>query len=63
MVDLQFVLVLGVQKSDLVICTYASFFFQILFPYRLLQTIEYSSLRYIAEPCWQSILYAVMYIC
>ena len=27
MVDLQFVLVLGIQKSDLVIYTYVSFFF------------------------------------
>ena len=63
MADLQFVLVLGVQKSDSVICTYVSFFFQIIFPYRLLQTIEYSSLCYTAEPCWQSTLYTVMCTC
>ena len=31
-------------------------FFQILFPYRLLQNTEYSSL-YIVGTCWLSILY------
>ena len=31
--------------------------FQILFPYRLLQNTEYSSLCYTVGPCWLSILY------
>ena len=39
MVDLNVVLVSGVQQSDSVIHMYL---FQILFPYRLLQNIEYS---------------------
>ena len=42
---------------------YFFFFFQILLPYRLLQSIEYSSLCYPAGPCWLSILYIVVYIC
>ena len=46
------VLVSGVQQSDSVIHTYISIFFQILFPYRLLQNIEYSSLYYTVGPCW-----------
>ena len=46
MVDLNVVLVSGVQQSDSVI-----HLFQILFAYRLLQNIEYSSLRYIVGPC------------
>ena len=39
------------------------YFFQILFPYRLLQNIEYSSLCYTVGPCWLSILYIVGCIC
>ena len=39
------------------------FFFQILLPYRLLQSIEYSSLCYPEGPCWLSVLYIVVYIC
>ena len=34
-------------------------FFQILFPYRLLQNVEYSSLFYTVGPCWLSVLYIV----
>ena len=37
------VLISGVQQSDSVIQIYKSISFQILFPYRLLQNIEYSS--------------------
>jgi len=33
------------------------YFFQILFPYRLLQNTEYSSLYYIVGPCCLSVLY------
>ena len=35
---------------------------QILFPYRLLQNIEYSSLCYRVVSCWLSVLYIVMCI-
>ena len=48
-------LVPGAQQSDSVIHTYISILFQILFPYRLLQNIEYSSLCYTVAPCWLSI--------
>ena len=42
-------------------CTYIYiYFFQILFPYRLLQNIEYSSLGYTVGPSWLSIKYIVM---
>ena len=44
MVDLNVVLVSGVQQSDSVIHVYL---FQVIFPYRLLQNIEYSSLPYL----------------
>ena len=40
------VLVSGVQQGDSVIHTHASFLFQILFPVRLLQNTEQSSLCY-----------------
>ena len=42
---------------------YIYILFQILFPYRLLENIEYSSLRYTVGPCWLSILYIVVWIC
>ena len=38
------VLASGIQESDLVIHTHVSILFQILFPFRLLQNIEQSSL-------------------
>ena len=46
------VLVLGVQQSDSVICIsiHVSILFQMLFPFRLLQNIEQSSLCYIVGP-------------
>ena len=34
--------------------------FQICFPHRLLQNIEYSFLCYMVGPCWLSILYIVV---
>ena len=37
------------------------YFFQILFPYRLLQNIEYSSLCY--TPYWLSVLYIYSHMC
>ena len=39
------------------------FLFQILFHYRLLQDIEYSSLCYTVNSCCLSILYVVVCIC
>ena len=53
-------LVSGVQQSDAVI---QYILFQILFPYRLLQDNEHSSLYYTVGPCWLSILYVVVCIC
>ena len=41
-------------------CTYIFIIFQILFPYRLLQNIEYSSLCYTVGPCWLFTLYIVV---
>ena len=41
---------------------YICILFQILFPYRLLQNIEYSLLCYTVGPCWLSILYIVVCI-
>ena len=51
-------LVSGVQQSDSVI----HIFLQIIFHYRLLPNIEYSSLCYRVNPCCLSILYRVVYI-
>ena len=55
------VLVSGVQQSNSVIYIYIKF--QILFPYRSLQNIEYSPLCSTVGPCWLSILYTVVCIC
>ena len=51
------VLASGIQESDSVIHTHISILFQILFPFRLLQNIEQSSLCYTGGPCSLSILY------
>ena len=45
------------------ISLYISILFQILFPYRLLENIKYSSLCYIVGPFQLSILFIVVYIC
>ena len=50
------VLVSGVQQSDSIIHIHVSILFQILFPFRLLHNIEWSSLCYTVGPCWLSIL-------
>ena len=50
------VLVAGVQQSDSVIYIHGSILIQFLFPFRLLQNIELSSLCYTVGPCWLSIL-------
>ena len=49
-------LVSGVQQSDSVIHMHKAILFQVLFPYRLLQNIEQSSLCYTVGRCWLSIL-------
>ena len=54
-------LVSAVQQGDSVIHTHI-YLFQILFPGRLLQNIESSSLCYTVDPCWLSILYIVVCI-
>ena len=43
--------------------THTHILFQILFPYRLLQNIEYSSLCSTVGPCWLPILYIAVYNC
>ena len=45
------------------VCAHTHILFQILFPYRLLQNNEYSSLCYTVSYYWWSILYIVMSIC
>ena len=40
------------QQSDSVICIHVSVLFKIIFPFRLLQNIEQSSLCYTVGPCW-----------
>ena len=57
------VLVAGVQQNDSVIHIHISVLFQILFPFRLLQNTEQSSLYYTAGPCWLPILNIAVYTC
>ena len=45
------------------ICIYIYVLFQILFPYRLLHNIKYSSWCYKVVPCWLYILYIVVCVC
>ena len=58
-----------VIQSDIYIIEYIYYIqyiyilFQITFPYRLLQNIEYGSLCYTVDACWLSILYIVVCIC
>ena len=44
------------RSSGVCVCRYRYIFFQILFHYRLLQIIEYSSLGYKIHPCCLSVL-------
>ena len=53
----------GVQQSDSIIHIHIFILFQILFPYRLLQYIEHSSLCYTVGPCWLSILNIAVRTC
>ena len=55
------VLVSGIQRSDSVI--HASILFQLLFPFRLLQSTEQSSLCCTVCPFWLSILKIAACIC
>ena len=50
------VLVSCVQQSDLILYIHVLILFQIIFPVRLLQNIEQSSLCYIVGCSWLSIL-------
>ena len=54
------VLVSHVQQSDSVIYTHVFILFQILFPFRLLQNTEQSSLCYTVGPCWLSIFFLII---
>ena len=56
------VLVSGVQQSNSVIHMHIYILFPILFHYRLLQDIEYSSLYHTVGPCCLFILYIVVCI-
>ena len=55
-------LVLGVEQSNSFIRIHTSILFQILFPHRFLQNIEYSSLCYTIDPHCLTILYIVVCI-
>ena len=55
------VLVSGVQQSDSVIHIHVSILFQVIFPFRLLQNTEQSSLCYTVGPCWSPILNIIEY--
>ena len=55
------VLVSSVQQRDSDIHVHVSILFQILFPFRLLQSIEQSSLCCTVGPCWLSILFIYLY--
>ena len=57
------VLVSGVQQSDSVTHIRVSILFQILFPFRLLQNIEQSSLCYTVGPCLLSVLNIAVCTC
>ena len=56
------VLVSAIQQTESIMHIRASFF-QILFPFRLLENIEQDSLCYTVGPCWLSILNIVVCIC
>ena len=60
-------LVSGVPQNDSVICVYVYMcvyiLLQVLFPYRLLQNVECSSLCYTVGTHWLSILYIAVCIC
>ena len=57
------VLVSGIQCKLIQLYTCVYTLFQILFHYRLLQNIEYSSMCYTVRPCCLSVLFIVECIC
>ena len=57
MIDLHCCVISDVQAIVSVTRIYVSTPFQILFPYRLLQSVEQISLSYRVGPCYISILY------
>ena len=57
------VLVSGVQQSNSVMHIHVSILFKILFPFRLLQSIEQSALCYTVGPYWLSILNIAVCTC
>ena len=57
------VLISGVQQSDSVTHIHLSNLFQILFLFRLLQSIEQSSLCYIVSPCLLFVLNIAVRLC
>ena len=57
------VLVSGVQQGDSIVHIHVSIPFQFLFPLRLLQKTEQSSLCYPIGPCWSSILNIAVCVC
>ena len=57
------VLLSGVQKNESVKHKHIPILFQIIFPYRSLQGIEYISLCYTVGPCYSFILYIAVCIC
>ena len=59
MIIYNIVLVWGIQQSDSIMHRYINVIYYILFHYRLLQDIEYSSLCYSEGLCELSILYRV----
>ena len=54
------VLISGVQQSDSLVHIHVFLLCELLFPSRLLQNIEQSSLCYTVGPCWLSIFNRVM---
>ena len=56
-------LVSGVQQSDSIIHIHVSSLFQIIFPFRLLQSTEQGSPCYSVGPCWLSTLNIAVCTC
>ena len=50
------------SDSDMGVCVCVCVLFQIFFPYKLLENIEYNSLCYTVGPYCLSILYIVVYL-
>ena len=57
------VIVSGIQQSDSIIYTHMSIFFQTLFPFRLIRSINQSNLCYTVDTCQLSILNTAVCTC